>query len=326
MNEDENTLNDDYVETEDSGIENVTDYEIDGSEVTVDAGDAQVSAEQISGSSVVYQLHLDYSCENIFGVWSDAGLTKGTNVLLNTRYGKDMVNVVGIVNSKTQLLRVYKIERIATEKDIEQVEENIAKEKSAFDICKTKIQEHKLDMKLVNVHYLFENSKILFFFTAESRVDFRELVKDLVVIFKTRIELRQIGIRDETRVLGGLGICGRKFCCNSFSEKLKPVSIKMAKDQNLSLSSMKISGCCGRLLCCLDYEHDFYAEQRHIIPPEGTKIMWNNVLWKVTEVNIILGTVRLSTEDGRITQLNKTCFEKKENVWTINNTASERIK
>ncbi|GMO41672.1 MAG: regulatory iron-sulfur-containing complex subunit RicT [Termitinemataceae bacterium] len=316
MSDFENNLNEDeeYIENDEAEFEKVIDYEVDGSEIPV-AEDSEVPVS--SASSVVYNLHLSYSCENIFGAWEDDTLKSGTDVLVNTRYGKDVVKVVARVLPNTPLIRVYKIERVATEADIEKIKNNVAKENEAFTIFREKADLHKLDMKLVNVHYLFESSKILFFFTAENRVDFRELVKDLVSIFKTRIELRQIGIRDETRVLGGLGICGRNFCCNSISEKLKPVSIKMAKDQNLSLSSMKVSGACGRLLCCLSFEHNFYAEQLHLYPSEGTKIMWGGSLWRVQEVNLVSGTLRLSTEDGRLIQLTKTDFEKTDTGWTI---------
>jgi cell fate regulator YaaT (PSP1 superfamily) len=172
-------------------------------------------------------------------------------------------------------------------------------------------------MKLVSVHYLLEEPKILFFFTAESRVDFRELVKDLVSIFKTRIELRQIGVRDEARVVGGLGVCGRAYCCHAVSDKLKPVSIKMAKDQNLSLNSMKISGPCGRLLCCLAYEHNFYNEQRKLIPPEGSKLTYDDGLWKVQEVNLVAGIVTLNAEDGRQLRISNSRFVRSEGRWHI---------
>jgi cell fate regulator YaaT (PSP1 superfamily) len=158
---------------------------------------------------------------------------------------------------------------------------------------------------------------VLFFFTAENRVDFRDLVKDLVGIFKTRIELRQIGVRDESRVLGGLGVCGRAYCCHAVSDKLKPVSIKMAKDQYLSLNSMKISGSCGRLLCCLAYEHTFYNEQRRLIPQEGARINYDNTLWKVIEVNVVLGSVKMGAESGRQITLRSTQFEKVEGKWQV---------
>jgi cell fate regulator YaaT (PSP1 superfamily) len=190
-------------------------------------------------------------------------------------------------------------------------------EKNAFQICKEKIENHRLEMKLVSVHYLLEEPKILFFFTAENRVDFRELVKDLVGVFKTRIELRQIGVRDEARVVGGLGVCGRGYCCHMVSDKLKPVSIKMAKDQNLSLNSMKISGPCGRLLCCLSYEHGFYSEQRRLIPQEGARISQGDTLWKVMEVNVVLGRLKLSAEDGRLITVPVSQFERIDNRWRM---------
>jgi cell fate regulator YaaT (PSP1 superfamily) len=163
-----------------------------------------------------------------------------------------------------------------------------------------------------------EEPKILFFFTAENRVDFRELVKDLVSVFKMRIELRQIGVRDEARVLGGLGVCGRGYCCHSVSDKLKPVSIKMAKDQKLSLNSVKISGPCGRLLCCLYYEYGFYCEQQRNLPQEGTRISYNSEYWKVAEVNCVAGQVKLSAEDGRQMSIAAEKFERTENnYWKI---------
>jgi cell fate regulator YaaT (PSP1 superfamily) len=201
--------------------------------------------------------------------------------------------------------------------DLDNANYNRKQEKEAFRICKEKVQAHKLDMKLVSVHFLLEESKVLFFFTSENRVDFRELVKDLVGIFKTRIELRQIGVRDESRVVGGLGVCGRAYCCHAVSDKLKPVSIKMAKDQNLSLNSMKISGPCGRLLCCLAYEHNFYNEQRRLIPPEGCRVSYDETLWKVIEVNVVMGTVKLSAEDGRQITLPSAKFEKTDGKWQI---------
>lgn len=153
-----------------------------------------------------------------------------------------------------------KVLRVATEGDIQQVKVNKEKEKDAFNICAEKIIAHNLPMKLIDVEYTFDNSKIIFFFTAEGRVDFRELVKDLAAIFRTRIELRQIGVRDEAKMLGGIGACGRVLCCHSFLGEFEPVSIKMAKEQNLSLNPAKISGICGRLMCCLKYENDVYQE------------------------------------------------------------------
>ena len=158
-------------------------------------------------------------------------------------------------------------------------------------------------MKLIATHYLLEEQKVLFFFSAENRVDFRELVKDLVSVFKMRIELRQIGVRDESRITGGLGVCGRPYCCHAVSDKLRPVSIRMAKDQSLSLNSMKISGQCGRLLCCLSYEHDWYVEARKNLPPEGIKFFYDGTTFKVSEVNPLTTMIKMIGEDGRFLEM-----------------------
>ena len=179
-------------------------------------------------------------------------------VVADTPRGADLGQVV--VGSRTvedqEGVQFRKIIRIATEKDLQTSAENRKKEKEAFSICQKKIAEHQLDMKLVSVEYAFDNSKALFYFTANGRVDFRSLVKDLASVFKMRIELRQIGVRGEARMIGGLGPCGRQICCGAFLDEFQPVSIKMAKEQNLSLNPTKISGVCGRLMCCLKYEQD----------------------------------------------------------------------
>ncbi|AEF82099.1 PSP1 domain-containing protein [Leadbettera azotonutricia] len=266
----------------------------------------------------VYRLRLVYSNETFLAVWPGEALLPGGMVVLPTRYGRDLAQVIGPIQKHGQAMGEFaKIDRPASGEDLEKAKSHKEQEKEAFSICREKIKDHRLEMKLVSVHYLLEESKILFFFTAENRVDFRELVKDLVGIFKTRIELRQIGVRDESRVVGGLGVCGRGYCCHAVSDKLKPVSIKMAKDQNLSLNSMKISGPCGRLLCCLSYEHLFYNEQRRIIPQEGCKISFDGSVWKVTEVNVVLGKLKLVTEDGRYMQLPTSAFEKAEGRWSV---------
>lgn len=168
-------------------------------------------------------------------------------------------------------------------------------------------------MKLVGVHFLIDEPKALFFFSADQRVDFRELVKDLVSVFKMRIELRQIGVRDESRITGGLGICGRPCCCHAISDKLRPVSIRMAKDQNLSLNSMKISGQCGRLLCCLAYEYDFYSEARKKLPQEGARIFYDGTNFRITEINPLNSMIKLYGEDGRIIEVNSKRFVKENN-------------
>lgn len=183
--------------------------------------------------------------------------------------------------------------RIATEKDLNHLAENKLKEKEAYRICEQKIANHKLEMKLVNVEYTFNNSKILFYFTADGRVDFRALVKDLASVFRTRIELRQIGVRDEAKMLGGLGICGKPFCCASFMGEFQPVSIKMAKEQGLSLSPVKISGTCGRLMCCLKYEQEAYTDLLKHTPKVGAIVNTPEGRGLVVENNLIAGTLKV---------------------------------
>ncbi len=199
------------------------------------------------------------------------------------------------------------IVRIATEQDKAQVEKNKKKEKEAFAICEEKILKHKLDMKLVDVEYTFDANKILFYFTAEGRVDFRELVKDLAGVFRTRIELRQIGIRDEAKMLGGIGICGRKLCCSSFLDGFHPVSIKMAKEQGLSLNPTKISGNCGRLMCCLKYEQNCYDEFSRIAPSPGAIVQTPNGKGTVQSVTILKGIAKVMLEgegEAQLTEFN----------------------
>ena len=184
--------------------------------------------------------------------------------------------------------------RIATEKDKKQAAENKEKEKKAFDVCLEKIAKHDLKMKLVDVEYTFDGNKILFYFTADGRVDFRELVKDLASVYRTRIELRQIGVRDETKALGGYGICGREFCCHSFQSEFVPVSIRMAKDQNLSLNPTKISGSCGRLMCCIKYEEDTYVELNKKLPRVGDETTTEDGFHAVVDsVNVLRQKIRV---------------------------------
>ena len=188
--------------------------------------------------------------------------------------------------------------RIATPDDIKRVEENREKEKSAYKICEEKIAKHKLEMKLVNVEYTFDNSKIIFYFTADGRVDFRALVKDLESVFRTRIELRQIGVRDEAKMIGGLGICGRPFCCSRFMGEFQPVSIKMAKEQGLSLSPTKISGTCGRLMCCLKYEQEAYTDLLRHTPKVGAIVNTPEGRGLVVENNLIARTLKVKLDNA----------------------------
>ena len=188
--------------------------------------------------------------------------------------------------------------RVANEKDLQRLKENKTKEADAFRICEEKILQHKLDMKLVRVEYSFDGGKITFFFTADGRVDFRELVKDLANQFHSRIELRQIGVRDEAKMLGGIGICGQPYCCKRFLDDFLPVSIKMAKEQNLSLNPTKISGSCGRLMCCLNYEQESYEHLNSITPWVGSTVKTEQGIGIVTDVNLITGNLTVKPKEG----------------------------
>ncbi|MDR1867146.1 MAG: hypothetical protein LBQ77_02630 [Treponema sp.] len=272
----------------------------------------------IMPGATVYQIRLLYSKESFYAVYQNTPLSSKDYVIIPTRYGQDLAQVLGIVHCNEDCVDIVCIERMATAEDLNRFEINQALEKEAFLIAKEKIEYYNLNMKLVTVHYLLNEPKILFFFVSDTRIDFRELVKDLVNIFKSRVELRQIGIRDEARIVEGMGVCGRGYCCHAISDRLKPVSIKMAKDQNLSLNSMKISGPCGRLLCCLAYEHNFYAEYQKNIPPESSYIRHVGRMWKIVDINVITGTALMADEDGRQLSVPLTAFEKKENDWYLN--------
>lgn len=201
------------------------------------------------------------------------------------------------VKETSLVLPLRQVVRVATKDDIERNASNKEKELEAFAICQEKIRNHELDMKLIEAQYSFDNSKLLFYFTSANRVDFRELVKDLASVFKTRIELRQIGIRDEAKIMGGLGACGRPLCCATFLSDFVQVSIKMAKEQNLSLNSGKISGCCGRLMCCLQYEYKTYAEEGAKTPPVDSTVKTKDGVGVVTEANALAGTIKVRLKD-----------------------------
>lgn len=225
-------------------------------------------------------------------------VSKGDNVIVETARGIEFGECVTgpkFINEEDIVSPLKSVIRKATPEDVGQHKENKIKEQEAFDICVEKIQEHKLVMKLIDVEYTFDNNKVIFYFTADGRVDFRELVKDLANIFRTRIELRQIGVRDESKMVGGLGPCGRPLCCSSFLGDFVPVSIKMAKEQNLSLNPTKISGICGRLMCCLNYEQDTYEDIRKRLPrvgsivntPDGRgEVVANSVVKELVKVKI----------------------------------------
>ncbi len=220
----------------------------------------------------------------------------GDRVIVETARGIECGTVAtanSSVDDDTIVAPLKPVIRLATDADLKKLEENKGKEEAAFKICEEKIAKHGIEMKLIDVEYTFDGSKILFYFTADGRVDFRELVKDLASVFKTRIELRQIGVRDEAKMLGGLGICGRPFCCNSYMGEFQPVSIKMAKEQGLSLNPTKISGTCGRLMCCLKYEQDSYEHLMKITPKAGALVETRDGRGIVTESNLISGVIKV---------------------------------
>ncbi len=232
--------------------------------------------------------------------------TAGDFVIVETARGVEFGEVVTGVKeiADDQLSAPLKqVIRIASAQDVQHAKDNERAEKEAYVICQQKISDHKLDMKLVSVEYTFDNSKILFYFTANGRVDFRSLVKDLASVFKTRIELRQIGVRDEAKMLGGLGPCGRPICCGAFLGDFQPVSIKMAKEQNLSLNPTKISGVCGRLMCCLKYEQDNYEQIRKQMPKVGKEVTTPDGVGVVWDLNIIKETVRVRIQKGDSSEL-----------------------
>ena len=225
----------------------------------------------------------------------------GDHVIMDTARGAEYGIVTGgnhMIYAKDVVAPLRSLLRIATEKDERIVEENRAKERRAYEICLKKIEEHGLDMQLVSAEYAFDGSKILFFFTADERVDFRELVKNLAGIFHTRIELRQIGVRDKAKMVGGLGICGRPFCCSEFLDDFQPVSIKMAKTQNLSLNPTKISGTCGRLMCCLKYEQDAYEDLIRNAPKAESFVDTPEGRGTVVEVELLRQRVKVRMEDA----------------------------
>ena len=254
----------------------------------------------------LYELNLDYSKESFYATADKHQEFKtGDFVLVPTRYGTDAARFGGPVKAPINANpdEVVKIIRKINVEEESILEENNKKEKEAAKIFKEKVALNNLEMKFIGCHFLLDEPKVLFFFSADTRIDFRKLVKDLVSVFKIRVELRQIGVRDESRIIGGLGCCGRPYCCHNVTDKLKPVSIKMAKEQNLSLNSSKISGQCGRLLCCLSYEYDWYAEARRLMPPEGARFPYDGTTFKITEVNLLTQMVSLLGEDGRILSL-----------------------
>ena len=233
----------------------------------------------------------------------DMDIKRGDHVIVETARGVEYGNVVmGLkeVEEDKVVLPLKPVIRVATKEDDKKEQENRVKEKEAYKICHEKIRKHGLGMKLIDAEYTFDNNKVLFYFTADGRIDFRELVKDLAAVFKTRIELRQIGVRDETKILGGIGSCGRPLCCATYMPEFIPVSIKMAKEQNLSLNPSKISGVCGRLMCCLKNEQDTYEELNSHLPNVGDSVTTpDKLVGEVSSVNVLRQRVKvLITHDN----------------------------
>ena len=243
----------------------------------------------------------------------DFEIEKDIDVVVETARGLEFGRIVvgpKEIEEEKLISPLKPIIRIATEEDKSIYRENKEKAKETFEICQQKIKEHGLTMFLIDCEYTFDRNKLIFYFTAEGRIDFRELVKDLASIFKTRIELRQIGVRDEAKSIGGLGTCGRKLCCSSWLGDFQPVSIKMAKDQSLSLNPTKISGICGRLFCCLKYEHDVYVEAIEKMPVVGSIVKVDNQKGKVIEINPLLEQMKIEFNDKTI----KTCLREEVKV------------
>lgn len=224
-------------------------------------------------------------------------IKKGQFVVVETARGVEIGEVTSgnqLVSEESIVAPLKPVLRVATDEDLEKVKTNEKKEKDAFKVCLEKIEARKLDMKLVDVEYTFDQSKVLFYFTSDGRVDFRELVKDLASVLRVRIELRQIGVRDEAKMIGGLGICGRKLCCSSHLGNFEPVSIKMAKEQNLSLNPTKISGVCSRLMCCLKYEQNAYDDLLKTTPALGSFVKTPEGNGVVSEVNLLKGLLKVT--------------------------------
>lgn len=291
-------------------------------EAETDKDETQTALLDNNICSDVYLLSLDYAKDNFYAVNSHhLEIHKNDCVIAMTKYGMDIARVCTKIKLEQvqNLQDIVEIMRVATEEDIEKAENNKKLEKEAQSVFKEKVKDNKLNMKFVASHFLLEEPKVLFFFSADGRVDFRLLVRDLVSVFKMRVELRQITGREESKFIGGVAPCGREFCCHSVgnNNKLESVSIKMAKEQGLSLNSNRISGHCGRLLCCLSYEYQYYVEVNQIFPPNGVKLNYDGEMFKVIEGNRITGVVSLANDEGHTISIPLSRIKKINNVWKI---------
>ncbi|MDR0540017.1 MAG: hypothetical protein LBG74_05895 [Spirochaetaceae bacterium] len=305
----------------DGDIESLEDKD-EGIEDIIEA----VESSSIAPDMPIYHLRLACSGEKFYAVYKDGQIAPKSQVLVPTRYGRDLAIVMRQIKKDSRKFpKIAWIERPACEEDLERARNNIKYEEKALITCREMINNHGLDkapleMNLLVAHYLLEEPKIVFFYTAQRRVDFRALLKDLIAYFKMRIQMQQIHFRSAPRIYGGIGICGKEYCCCTILDRIKqPIAIHMAKDQNLSINVNKISGPCEKLLCCLSYECEYYREQLKFMPPKGHKLTYQGNLWKVVDINIILGMVTMETEDGKRMSLPKTQFEKNDNRWYIKN-------
>lgn len=272
----------------------------------------------------VYSIVLDYCRECYYGACEDntAHFQRGDFVVAKTKYGADVVRIAGGSLRRPDYIKrkdLICIKRLATKAEMDRFHDNKNRVPEANKIFKQKVSDNALKMLLITSHFLAAEPKLIFFFTADNRVDFRKLVKDLVAVFKLRVELRQIAVRDEARIVGGLGQCGRAFCCCScMGDKLPAVSTKMAREQGVSLLTQKVSGPCGRLLCCLSFEHEWYAKERTNFPPIGFTFLVNGYNFTVTDVNMVMGYVMVSDHQARSIKSSVENFYYENGRWQVN--------
>jgi cell fate regulator YaaT (PSP1 superfamily) len=274
----------------------------------------------VSPKPLLYRLKLDYSGESIYArAPNETVLEPGSFGVIPTRYGVDAACVICSTKMPSCVKNedIVIVRRRLSDADMQKREMLKTKATAEGKIFQEKAAQHNLIVKLVASHHLFDELKLLFFFSANTRIDFRELVKDLTATLRTRVELWQISARDEARIIGGVGMCGRSFCCCAIPDKLHPVSIRIAKTQNLSLSSAKISGTCDKLRCCLSYEYEWYEKARSKLPPEGLRLNYDGTNFRVAEINFVRQMIQMHGEDGRVLEVPSKRFVRDDNAWAI---------
>jgi cell fate regulator YaaT (PSP1 superfamily) len=275
--------------------------------------------------SVIY-IKLRNSCEPCFADTNGITVEMNTSYIVETEHGTDVGTTCRHIKylNENEIDKKGKVLRAATAEELNKLHEITGIEEKAFQICKKKISERKLEMKLVSVKCIFDKTKIIFYFVAENRIDFREVVRDLAAVFRTRIEMRQVGVRDEAKICGGFGLCGRELCCGFLSDGFDPVSIKMAKEQNLNLNSLKISGMCGRLLCCLGYGYNLYKELNKNLPAVDTEIHVGEKLYRVISVDTLNGSVKLRN-DNSIVDICNSDLQKKDEKYYVSEEVIKKV-